>query len=68
MMIPWRQQQLPSFSPEADPLPAALLERTAERLRAIRGTMPDDAFAALVRDVVRFQLRWGEPSRPTRPD
>jgi hypothetical protein len=61
MMRGWRGRPSPSYSDDVDPLPAALLEQTAEHLRPFRGRMPAAAFDALVRDVVRVKLRWDNP-------
>jgi len=50
--------------PGADAPPAALLEQIAARLRPVRGEMDAAHFEALVRDVARFTVRWGETRRP----
>jgi hypothetical protein len=63
MKIRWRHTPPDALSPDAELVPAELLEATAERLRPVRGSMSDDDFAALVRDVVRMKLRWDTPPR-----
>jgi hypothetical protein len=47
-----------------DAPPAVLLEQVADRLRPVRGQMDAAHFHALVLDVARFTLRWGETRRP----